>query len=520
MQPFVAYSVHGEGFRPLLEAALKAAALQPARAQSGSSSECFLDTFDWRLYKEGLQCRRKGELFELLRLDQKDGKAAAAKPKRPGHAKFAKDFPPGPFRDALAEICGLRALIEVCALFRSFTETKLLDASDKMVAKLRHERVYAEGEPRNELLSFIRVIPVKGYAEEAGRLCEELEARGLPKLNSGHDELRLALGAAGRTPDDYSSSFKAPVVRGMGCREAAAAILLKLIGSMSQNVEGLLNDTDVEFLHDFRVASRRIRAAVAQVKGVFPEPDALKLKRDFASIGRLTNRLRDLDVLLLARAEYEESVPEELRPGLASFFQELEAKRAMEFAKLAQALSAPGFGKTLRRWHDYLEKSASLPKCPNSAVPVEDLAGRFILKRLKRVLKSAEALDEKSPDAEMHALRIECKKLRYLLEFFGPLYEGAGVEKVVGRLKRLQDFLGGLNDLSVQQSFLSGSLSHLPIKGQRSILAAAALGALVARLCESRRKLKGSFSKVFDKFLDSSEYDELKEVFASKRKEE
>jgi CHAD domain-containing protein len=277
----------------------------------------------------------------------------------------------------------------------------------------------------------------------------------------------------------------------------------------------------VEFLHGFRVASRRIRAAVAQMKKVYPEADALRLKRDFANIGRLTNKLRDLDVLLMARAEYEEAVPVELRPGLASFFHELEGRRALEFARLAEALKSPKHAKTLSYWREYLKNAEKLPARPNSGKAVETLAGAFISKRLKRVRKAAEALDERSPDAEMHKLRIECKKLRYLFEFFGPLFDAKGVERVVGRLKRLQDFLGGLNDLSVQQSFLTESLAQMPIKGKDSIMAAAALGALVARLCEARQKLKGSFSKVFDKFLDSEEYAELKLLFkADARKDD
>lgn len=518
MKTIATYSVHGEAFKTLLEAALRASGLTGSAPFSGGCSESFFDTFDWRLYKEGLQCRRRGEAFELSRLDG-EGKPLSAKPRRPAHAKFAKDFPQGPFREALAGICQLRALIEVCSVRRSFVETKLLDASEKTVAKVRYERVFADGEERGELVSFLSVVAMKGYREEAEALCRELDARGLPRLFADHDELRLALGASGRSPDDYSSSFQAPVKRGMSCREAASSILLKLMETMSRNVGGVVNDTDVEFLHDFRVASRRIRSAVSQIKGVFPEEDALRMKRDFASIGKLTNKLRDLDVLLLARQDCEEAVPEELRPGLASFFKSLEARRAAEFAKLSAELSAPGRAKTLRRWIEYLESSASLPRQANSSRQVERLAGLFILKRLKRVLKSADRLDERSPDVEMHALRIECKKLRYLLEFFGPLFESRGVDKLLGRLKRLQDFLGGLNDLSVQQRFLSESLSRLPLKDQGSILPAAALGALIAKLYESRRKLKGSFSKVFDKFLDSEEFGELQTVFKSKSKD-
>lgn len=513
MKTLAAYSVHGEAFKPLLEEALKSAGLSGFAPLSGSLREVFLDTFDWRLYKEGLQCRRKGDdVFELSRLDC-EGRSMTAKPLRPAHTKFAKDFPHGAFRNALSDICHLRALIEVCSITRVYTESKLVDLSGKPVARIRHERVSSEGESGGELLSVLYIAPMKDCADEAEALCRELDARGLARLQATHDELRMALGAAGRSPDDYSSSFAAPVGLGMTCREAAAAILLKLIATMSRNVGGVLDDTDVEFLHDFRVASRRIRSAVSQIKHVFPEADAARMKRDFTAIGKRTNKLRDLDVLLMSRADCEDSIPEELRPGLESFFEEIEAHRRDEFSKLVSSLMSTRRSKTLKRWTEYLKTSSSLPRQANSDKPVEQLAGRFILKRLKRVLKSADRLDERSPDAEMHALRIECKKLRYLLEFFGPLFDSKGVGRLVGRLKRLQDFLGGLNDISVQSRFLSESLSRLSMKTSSSTIPAAALGALIARLYDRRRKLKGSFSKVFDKFLDSSEFEALEAVF-------
>jgi len=515
MRLLARYSIHGDKWRPLAEAALKAAKLKPSQESQSSVRELYYDTFDWRLFKEGLHCRRKGDVFELSSVDG-SGPHLHARPRRPSRARFAKDFPQGKFRDSLEEICEIRALIEVCSVVRKAAEFKILDSHDKTIGKIRIERIRADGESSEELLSLLELHQLKGYEEEIAPLKEALDAGGLPPLGSGHSVLSLALGAAGRTPDDYSSSFEPPVFRGMSCRAAAVAILSKLMETMGRNLGGVVNDTDMEFLHDYRVSIRRIRSALSQIKGVFPDSDVLRFKRDFGHIGRLTNRLRDLDVLLLSRQDCEDSVPEELRPGLRAFFASLDGFRSAEFKRLSSELSAQTRFKTVKRWQDYLDSAKKLPPMRNSEITVESLAGSFILKRLKRVLKAADKLDEDSPDSEMHSLRIECKKLRYLLEFFGPLYESRGVSKIVGRLKGIQDFLGGLNDLSVQQRLLASSLSTLPRKGSKSILAAAALGALIAKLCERREKLKRNFSKVFSKFLDSSEFDELAKSFASK----
>ncbi len=312
-------------------------------------------------------------------------------------------------------------------------------------------------------------------------------------------------GALSSVNDSAYGVYSAPVAPGMSCRAAAVSILSTLMERMGMNAGGVASGSDMESLHDYRVAVRRIRAALSQIKGVFPEKDALRFKRDFRLIGRLTGELRDLDVLLLSKDRCEAAVPEELRPGLEAFFDEMASRREKEFRLLSSALSGQAHFKTVKRWQDYLASSDRLPETESSAAPVESLAGRFIIKRLKRIAESAGSLDEESSDSEMHALRIECKKLRYLLEFFGPLYGRRAVSHVVASLKGLQDFLGELNDLSVQRRLLSASLSKLPRKGAKPLLAAAALGALIARLCERRSKLKRGFRKVFSKFHGSEQ---------------
>ena len=51
------------------------------------------------------------------------------------------------------------------------------------------------------------------------------------------------------------------------------------------------------------------------------------------------------------------------------------------------------------------------------------MAVKRIASRYKVVRKWANGLHESTPDEEIHELRILCKKLRYLLEFFESLFE-------------------------------------------------------------------------------------------------
>ena len=56
------------------------------------------------------------------------------------------------------------------------------------------------------------------------------------------------------------------------------------------------------------------------------------------------------------------------------------------------------------------------------------------------------------------SLRIECKKLRYAAELFTPVLNG--LDDFVGHMKRLQNLLGIMNDVSVMQHLLEPMLEN------------------------------------------------------------
>ena len=81
------------------------------------------------------------------------------------------------------------------------------------------------------------------------------------------------------------------------------------------------------------------------------------------------------------------------------------------------------------------------------------------LKLLMKQTNTLRDLDVFLIDSDVHQLRIECKKLRYLLEYFTPLYVpnqghlGIQHRANVKQLKQLQDRLGAFNDTSNQLDF-------------------------------------------------------------------
>ena len=79
-----------------------------------------------------------------------------------------------------------------------------------------------------------------------------------------------ALHALGRHPNDYSNGITADITAQMPASVAVATLLLGLLDTLEQNVDGVLRDIDTEFLHDLRVAVRRTRSAIKLLGDVLP----------------------------------------------------------------------------------------------------------------------------------------------------------------------------------------------------------------------------------------------------------
>jgi len=107
------------------------------------------------------------------------------------------------------------------------------------------------------------------------------------------------------------------------------------------------------------------------------------------------------------------------------------------------------------------------------------------------VCKTGRVVDETTPDSSIHQLRIHCKKLRYLMEFFTPLFPPAEMKKLIRALKLLQDNLGNFNDYSVQRQFLENLLQSGVAGGAKALTVASSIGALTSMLYQLQGEERG-----------------------------
>ncbi len=512
---------------------------QPGAPPGGARRRTWLDTFDWRLYRAGLmlefeQARRGGRLL-LSRADgtpQAEQPVTGWPPRRP-----ALDLPPGPVRDRIMVLIRPRALLPIVRASSTVSLTRLLNADGKTVARLVAEHITVTAVAASptavgpnaagptaagttaELPLRLAITEVRGYPGQARRACTLLA--GVPGVSSAsHGVFTAALTALGRHPADYASGVDAEITASMPASVAVARLLLRLLDTLEQNVDGVLRDIDTEFLHDLRVAVRRTRSAIKLLGEVLPARLAGHYAREFKWLGDLTTPTRDLDVHLLGFAAMTDQLLAAAPADLEPFRAFLVRRRRREFRRLAAALRSPRFRAITDDWRKALlairDASASKKRRqPTAAV----LAARTTGRAFARIAARGGAITPDSPPESLHDLRKRCKELRYLLEFFAPLHDPVAYRKVVGDLKQLQDCLGDFQDSQVQREEIGALAQEMlaeTLAGHGATPAATllAMGEVAARLAVSQAEARADFARRFGRFAGPAAQPRIRTLLA------
>lgn len=461
----------------------------------------YLDTFDWRLYDKGLICLRQGDSVYALTDFSGENIIEAEGPVR--NKLFPLDFANGVLGEKLQSVAGIRALLPLVEITRQSQAFQIVNRDQKVVlfgSLELNQLVNSEGEP-TFLAGSLRVQGVRGYDKILTKVVALLQGQGLEAGYPEERTLRLALASMGRKPLDYRSQFSIILDPDEAVIQAARKIFLQLLDGMERNVPGVIQDIDTEFLHDFRVALRRTRSLLGSIKKMLPSADVDQFQRGLQEIGIVTGPVRDLDVYLLGKKGYQAMLPEGLQEGLAVFFQELSRQRVQELRRMKTALQSRNCKQFLRRWRRYVEDSLVASALAAGHEPCKEVAVKAISKRLQSILKDGAKISPQSPDGALHSLRIQAKKLRYLLEFYCSLFPEPAMNSLVKSLKKLQDNLGNFNDLSVQQGMLGQHQKGLAGGEQKkAVQVAAALGGLITHLHEEQKGVRQEFELRFKQF--------------------
>jgi len=195
---------------------------------------------------------------------------------------------------------------------------------------------------------------------------------------------------------------------------------------------------DQEQVHDARVATRRMRAALRLFSDVL-SGDVEELQAELGWMGSQLGAVRDLDVQLTRVRSTAEAL--ELLEPLSPYCEWLEARRKQAQTAFEAALHSERYVHLTEALRALTEVAVQTEGQPS----VEQDAPQRLKRAHRKLRKRADGLSVSSPAQAFHRARIGAKRLRYAAEFFEPIY-GKPARRLIEAATAVQDLLGDHQD--------------------------------------------------------------------------
>jgi triphosphatase len=477
---------------------------EPAR----ELSDVYYDTQDWRFYRAGyaLRVRRDGESAEATMkalVPPEDGLRRRREISEPIEGVKTIKGITGPVGDRVRRLAGtahLRPLFEVSTRRQTYALRTGTPSSGEIV-----EDTSGNIRPQDSEQDAIVVAEVAldeseifangGASTNLSRV--EVEVGSDAQINDGvgdfvkvlREALKLrptqtskfstGLSVAGLSPAVAPDLGPTHIDATMSCGEVAFAILRRHFAAMLAHEPGVRLGEDPEELHDMRVATRRLRAALKLYSDALPKRSE-RYERDLRWVARALGEVRDLDVHLERLSEEASRNAEDLEEIVAL----LRKRRVEARRRMLEALDSNRYERLVASFSGTLRRGRS----PAPTAPILEAAPDLLRDRYKKVRKAAKTLSEDSPPEHFHDLRKKGKRLRYALEPLQEIY-GKQAKKMVKLLKKTQDDLGDNQDLIVA----AGVMEELGVAGDLPPRAAFSMGSMAERNSSEAAEIRAGF---------------------------
>jgi CHAD domain-containing protein len=473
-----------------------------------TSTLAVLDTFDGRIAEAGLRL----EIVDgrHLVLSGKGGVPAGVTVTM--QPRVADDLPAGPLRHRLARLLDVRALLRLVEVTSQRTEAARRNGAGKITASVTvHQSPSTNGTDLGAPV-LVEVTELTGYPKPAAELRDLLEDLGLEQVDGGLAEVAAA--SAGVSLGGYGVSVGVPLAASDTAIDGFRAVLANLRDAMLANWDGTVADIDPEFLHDLRVAVRRTRVVLANAGRVLPDDVRERAREDFGWLGGISGAARDLDVYQIEWPDYTAALDAAATEALVPLRKHLGVERQAAHAELAAQLSSPRASAAVDAWSEWLDGPVDVTALGDRGLePLPKTVGRRVRRAHRRMVERGRTIKPSTPAETVHELRKDAKKLRYVIECFGGLYDKAARTAFVSRLKALQDTLGAHQDAEVHANALR-TIADDP--GRRwSADTLMAIGQLVERLEQRRAASRDELADRFGAFDRKDTAKALKDLLAS-----
>lgn len=245
----------------------------------------------------------------------------------------------------------------------------------------------------------------------------------------------------------------------LGGAQTAQAALVAIARNISaqwfRNETGARDSPSIEFIHQMRVAQRRLRTAMKIFSPWQDETWKTHIDPELTWLRGLLGDARDRDVFvestlpMLAAADVDAA-------NWSTLVDEANAQRLEARSRVSEALASRRYARVALAWLQWLamlaERDGHDGHDGTSARTVRRHAKKCVGRYYRR-LSSTPKLTAVDP-ARRHRVRIDAKYLRYTLEFFAPITSRRTRTDTVRVLSRLQTVLGDGNDATVALRYL------------------------------------------------------------------
>jgi CHAD domain-containing protein len=358
--------------------------------------------------------------------------------------------------------------------------TELAELVDDEVSVLAGEHVVARWRE-------LEVEQRAGDESVLDRIGERLVTAGVQPAATP-SKLSRALGARAAAPPDLP--HPEPVTPDEPVRSLVAAALRRYGRAFVEHDPAVRRDLP-DAVHQMRVAARRLRSTLRTFAPLLEPEPAAALSGELRWIAGTLGPVRDTEVLLARLEGHLAELAPELVVGPVAERLERRLTGDMQRAReeLLEAMRSPRYVALL----DALVTAAQEPPTTAAAdAPVAQALPPLVAATYRKLEKAVAALDDDSPEEQVHAVRIRAKRARYAAETAALAY-GQPAKELGSQLARVTDLLGEYQDAAVAADVLRQIATEADVPPG----VAFTLGLLHARQSTEHDRLRAQFSALW-----------------------
>jgi len=483
--------------------------------------DIYLDTFDWRLLKKKYSLRYRsadGSFFYTVKGQEQIQNGIAQRVEK----EIRLDEPA-----AIPAICPRK---EVNEIIEPIIFPRRLLEQIQIKTNRRRYRVVSPEKAVFELCFDSSSFAARGMNKQrrASRLFEmetELQKGGLSALESLAALLKKEFGYIPSTASKLQTAMerlkisppakKPPRQLQVELDDRMDIALKKIIAYQFQrfeeNSKGIKADIDTEFVHQARVATRRMRSALLLFGEAIPAATKNHFRSELKWLGEILGKVRDLDVFLLNLPQFKMNIGRFSAKRQKAFADWIEMHRRLPFTELIQALESVRYKNLAKKIINYSSaKPPARPPAHLAAKKVRDAAPQIIKNNLDAVIRQGEKIIANPRLKEFHRLRINMKKLRYACEFVNGAYEGR-LDDFIAFTVDIQDNLGKIQDTAFTRNFIDFLFADMTGKlvDPKMVFILGEIYQLQKDIEKQQREL---FSGLWEKFSQKEQINKMTEI--------